>query len=303
MTYAIVGTIALLQAMIDTNIDAYRIENYKDKELIIASTYSTIGFKVGIFLSGTVILYLSTLYDWEIAFLFLLGINLITVVIMCFSQERYYSPPYYDKGIESWKDYFATILNSFEILKSKNIYWKEILAFILFYKLVDTIPMCTSAMFFTDLGYDTAQIATISRGMGLLISIFGGVVGTKLFLNYPLRKALLTVSLIHLLSPFMFLLMSNYTDNYVLMISSVIVQNFCSGLSTLGLTIYFSNICDNKQYVASQYSLLGSYGSLSRISISILASFSIIYINWNILFLTTLILGIGAFMLGRRVLS
>ena len=69
---------------------------------------------------------------------------------------------------------------------------------------------------------------------------------------------------IQLLSPLMFMILATMGYDIRIFIITVTVQNFCAGFAGTIISIYFASLC-NSEFVATQYSIIASFSSLSRI--------------------------------------
>ena len=63
------------------------------------------------------------------------------------------------------------------------------------------------------------------------------------------------------------------------MITSIFIENFCSGLSSAALLAFLMTIC-NKHYSASQYALLSALATLGRVVLGPLAAAMVLYFGW-----------------------
>jgi PAT family beta-lactamase induction signal transducer AmpG len=89
----------------------------------------------------------------------------------------------------------------------------------------------------------------------------------------------------------MFVIQSLVGYHLSVLIITVGVESFCSGMVSAIFIAYISNFC-RQPYTASHFTLLYSFGSLCRVIISALAGWSADRMGWTTLFLMT-----GAFVL------
>jgi len=286
ITSILILIIAFCAAIQDIIIDAYRIERATTKkELSIASTYNGAGFRIGMLISSTGALYLSSIFSWYLVYLCSFLIIMISpIVILCIEEPIISKTRHTITHIMSPKQHFQTIQDSFLSLKLKQPNWVLIMLFVFLYKASDSIPMAMSSPLFIDLSFTAAEIASISKGYGLIIMIFGGFVGGILTSKVGIVRSILICGSIQLLSPLMFMLLSVAGHNIIIFTITITIQNFCCGLGNIALSIYLSNLCTG-EFVATQFAIISSFNSIVRITLSFLSGICATYIEWPQLFL------------------
>ncbi|WP_341787434.1 MFS transporter [Rickettsia endosymbiont of Cantharis rufa] len=159
-----------------------------------------------------------------------------------------------------------------------------IMLFVFLYKAADSIPMAMSSPLFLDLSFTTHEIAVIYKAYGLLIMIVGGALGGVLAAKMGIFHSVLIGGVIQLLSPLMFMVLATIGHDIQIFIITVTMQNFCSGFAGTIIAIYFANLC-NSEFVATQYSIIASFSSLSRILLASLGGICAKYLTWSVFFL------------------
>lgn len=285
--------ISFCAATQDIIVDAYRIEITKTKqELAISSTFSVVGFRIGILISSVGALYLSYIFDWHFVYLTTTILTMAGLPVILYIKEPVI------KGIKhaatsliSLKQYFIVIHNSVLTLKHNQPNWKLIMLFIILYKASDAIPMAMSSPLFIDLSFTSLEIAYISKAYGLLVMILGAFLGGILVSKLGVFKGIIICGSIQILSPIMFLLLSIVGHNTNIFITTITLQNFCCGLGGTALVIYFSTICSN-EFIATQFAIIASFSSLVRIFLSSISGFVASYFEWSQFFLFNTLLSI-----------
>ncbi len=159
-----------------------------------------------------------------------------------------------------------------------------IMLFVFLYKAPDSIPMAMSSPLFLDLSFTTHEIAVIYKAYGLLIMIVGGALGGVLAAKMGIFHSVLIGGVIQLLSPLMFMVLATIGHDIQIFIITVTMQNFCSGFAGTIIAIYFASLC-NSEFVATQYSIIASFSSLSRILLASLGGICAKYLTWSVFFL------------------
>ena len=284
VTAVVTFSISLSIAILDSIVDAYRIERTTtEKELSIASTFGVTGFRLGMLISSTGALYISHIVSWYYAYLSVFFLVLLGPIIILFSSEPIKNQ-HAIKHLISFKKYKEVIKESTLMLKEKNPQLLLIILFIFLYKASDSVPMAMSSPLFLDLSFTSEEIASISKAYGLLMMIIGGIISGFLTSKIGVSHSILICGSLQLLSPLMFAFLSIIGHDIVVFIMATTVQNFCAGLAGTTLIIYFSTLCGNK-LVGTQFAIISSIGSLSRIILSSLSGLCATYVPWPQFFL------------------
>ena len=285
--------ISFCAATQDIIVDAYRIEITKTKpELAISATFSVVGFRIGILIGSVGALYLSYIFGWYFVYLATTFLTLIGLPVILYIKEPILKVVQQVATNKiSFKQYFIVIHNSILTLKHNQPHWKLIMLFIILYKASDVIPMAMSSPLFIDLSFTSLEIANISKAYGLLVMILGTFLGGLLVSKLGAFKGIIICGCIQTLSPIMFLLLSMVGHNINIFITTITLQNFCCGLGSTALVIYFSTICSN-EFIATQFAIIASFSSLVRIFLSSISSFLVSYCEWTQFFLFNAILSI-----------
>jgi MFS family permease len=189
----------------------------------------------------------------------------------------------------SFIEYIQVIKDSLKLLKIKNPKWFLIILFILLYKSSDTVPAAMSSLVLMDLSFTTTEIAGISKAYGLLLMIIGGAIAGIITAKVGIVKSVFICGIFQLISPLMFAILSIMGNNLLIMFLTVTLQNFTSGLGGTALVIYFSILCD-KQFVATQFSIISSFSSFSRILLSFLSGVAASYVEWTTFFIFNIVI-------------
>ncbi|XLM34313.1 MAG: MFS transporter [Rickettsia africae] len=270
----------------DIVLDAYRIERPTSKEeLSMAFTFSSIGFRLGMLLGSVGTLYSSIIFGWNTVYKSALFITLIgPIVILCIKEPQSKEIHHTTTHLIGLQQYFEVIKKSIISLKNEQQYLLLIILFIFLYKAADSIPMAMSSPLLLDLSFTTHEIAVIYKAYGLLIMIVGGALSGVLAAKMGILHSVLIGGVIQLLSPLMFMILATIGYDIKTFIITVTVQNFCAGFAGTIISIYFASLC-NSEFVATQYSIIASFSSLSRIILASLGGICAKYLTWPVFFL------------------
>jgi MFS family permease len=199
--------------------------------------------------------------------------------------------------------YFQVIGDSLLLLKRNHPNWMFIILFVFLYKASDSIPMAMSSPVFIDLSFTSQEIASISKAYGFMLMISGGVISGILTAKIGISRSILICGSLQLLSPLMFMFLSMVGHDMLIFTITITVQNFCCGLGNTAILIYFSSLCSS-ELIATQYSIISSFGSFVRIILSFLSGICANYMDWPQLFLLTTLfsmLFVPAFLRIRKI--
>lgn len=283
--------ISCFASMMDIILDAYRIERSKTPELLSGATaYGVIGMRFGMLISSAGALYISAKFGWTFVYTAELAITLIGPLVIFCVAEPIVEARHLANHMLSLKEYFATLKDSLVVLKTHQPKLLLIMLLVLLYKVSDSVPMSMSSAFFLDLSFNSYHIASYFKGYGFFVMIFGCMIGGMLSTKMGITKSLLLCGALQLLSPIMFMLLSIAGYDFAMFIVTVTVQNLVSGMAVTALSIYLSDLCDGG-LVATQFSIISSFNSLSRIILSSSAGIVATYMEWTEFFSGTALLG------------
>lgn len=260
----------------DIVIDAYRIEILNKHYLGLGAAVESIGFRFGMLASGAGALYLAHLLSWRDAYLIMAaGIFIGMIAILFMPTDKPHKnlvPIVLHAPLTPWRT----------VLRYEKIWW--LLCFILFFKMADTVLNAMSAPFLVELGFSKLEFANISKAFGITLMIFGGLAGGGLMHQFGIPTTLLSCMFLQVTACFMFVIQSIVGhDNSVLMVT-IGVESFCSGMTSAGFIAYLSTFCKSP-YTATHFTLLYSINSFCRVLISALAGWLADHMSWALLFL------------------
>lgn len=305
ITAILIFIISCCAATQDVVLDAYRIERtVKKEDLSIATTFNSTGFRIGILINSTGALYLSCLFNWYFVYLCIFLITMAAPIITLYMREPITKKTQHTStDLISPAQYFQVIGDSLLLLKRNHPNWMFIILFVFLYKASDSIPMAMSFPVFIDLSFTSQEIASISKAYGFMLMISGGVISGILTAKIGISRSILICGSLQLLSPLMFVFLSMVGHDMLIFTITITVQNFCCGLGNTAILIYFSSLCSS-ELIATQYSIISSFGSFVRIILSFLSGICANYMDWPQLFLLTTLfsmLFVPAFLRIRKI--
>ena len=276
-------SVAVVSSTQDIVIDAYRIDVLtlaeKDK-LPATSAMATSGWWVGYGFLGAVALYLSDFGNsWSSVYLIMslavLGFIANTLWLYEPESERDIiqekAQQNYENllgGHHAWQKLSAWFLTTIvEPLRDFFVRFGKtallILMFIVFFKIGEAFLGRMSLVFYKEIGFTTAEIATYSKLVGSTLTIVFSIVASFITLHYGLVRGLMISGIAMALTNLIFSYMAIIGPDTNVFAAAILLDNFTSAFSTVAFVAFISHLT-NRAYTATQYALMASAGNFGR---------------------------------------
>lgn len=171
------------------------------------------------------------------------------------------------------------------------------LAFILFYKLGDTMASAMTVPFYLDIGFSKTQIGTVVKLFGFWATVAGSLAGGVIMLRLKINRSLWVFGFLQAMSTAGFAILA-WIGNNVHVLSAVIAfENFSSGMGTAAFVAFMASIT-HKKFTATQYALLSSLMGVPRVMAAAPTGFLAKSMGWESFFIfCTLIAAPGILLL------
>jgi PAT family beta-lactamase induction signal transducer AmpG len=174
-----------------------------------------------------------------------------------------------------------------EYFKRQGALW--ILAFILLYKIGDTMASAMTMPFYLDIGFSKTEIGTIVKLFGFWATIAGALIGGVLMLRLGINRSLWVFGFLQAISTACFALLAA--------LSGVIAfENLSSGMGTAAYMAFMASIT-NKRFTATQYALLTSLMGVPRVLASAPTGFFAKNLGWVTFFIACTLIAIPGILL------
>ena len=191
----VAGLTALFSASQDIVLDAHRRELLPDAELGMGNSWFVNAYRVSSLIPGSLALILADRIPWSqvqliVAAWMLVGI--ITTLLMPEPDVQQPGPNSFREAIvEPFREFFGR-----SGVKSAVL----ILAFMLFYKLGDSMATALATPFYLDMGFTMTEIGTIAKAATLWASVTGAMIGGVVMLKLGINRSLWLFGVVQLLS-------------------------------------------------------------------------------------------------------
>lgn len=280
--------VSFFAATQDIITDAYRIELLHEKSTGAGAAMESIGFRFGMLTSGAGTLYLAACLGWPAAYCLtaLTGILGIFAILMLketpFEKPKHELKTKTEKSLSFLNSFYQTYSNSWKHLLKKS-YFPYLLMFIFCFKMGDTVLNSMSTPFLYELGFSKIEYANVSKFFGISMMVSGGLIGGILIHQLGMIQTLVMCATLQTLSCLMFMIQAQVGHVLSALIITIAVESFCSGLCSTAFIAYLSKFCKSP-FTASQFTLLYSVGSLSRVLISTGSGWVADTYGWMVLF-------------------
>jgi len=166
-----------------------------------------------------------------------------------------------------------------------------IIAFILLYKLGDSLVGITANLFLQEIGFSKTDIGAIQGGMGFFATTVGVLAGGAILTKIGMNRALWIFGILQLVSNLGYYALAVSGKNYSLLVLAINIENLCAGLITVVTVAYLMSLC-NHSFTTTQFALFSSLVAISRDIISAPAGQLAIITGWSTFFLLSIVAAI-----------
>jgi PAT family beta-lactamase induction signal transducer AmpG len=283
--------VAFASASQDIVIDAYRVDALAVEEYGAGLSLYTVGYRLAMIVSGAVALGMADHVPWRVVYLAMSATMVVGVLSTLIAPE----PPRPERPPRTLAQVVVEPLAEF-FRRRGSI---EILIFILIYKLDTFLSIAIMTPFFLDLGFTKTEIAAVTKLFGMLATIAGGLVGGAVLTRWTILRSLVVFGFLQAVASLSFLSLAVAGKNHWMLIATIGIENFCSGLGIAALTAFMMSLV-NKRFTATQYALLSSLTALTRYITSAPAGYLQHAVGWQGYYVICAIIGAPGLMLLSR---
>ncbi|MEY2947277.1 MAG: hypothetical protein RL084_674 [Pseudomonadota bacterium] len=277
--------VAFGSATQDIALDAFRIESADPtQQAALAASYQT-GYRLAMIWAGAGVLWVAAWVQgdnaagyvhaaWQAAYLVMAASMLVGCITVVMSKEPVPAalPP--ARNVKEWLQ-GALIAPFADFLKRYKWQAVLILSLIAVYRISDVVMGIMANPFYVDMGYTKAEVATVTKVYGVLMTLLGAFIGGVMALRWGVMRILMLGAVLSALSNLLFAWLSTYGHDVNALIAVVSADNLASGIASAAFIAYLSSLT-NVQYSATQYALLSSMMLLLP---KFIAGFSGDYVN------------------------
>jgi len=288
--------LAFVSASQDVVLDAFRREIMSDEEQGLGAAIFVNAYKFAALIPSSISLMLADHMPWQPVFWITGAFMLPGLICTLFIKE----PAVYGEAPKSLRD--AVVLPFKEFFARSG--WREalwILAFILLYKMGDSLAVALSTKCYIDQGFTLTQIGAVGKLAGFWASIVGGIVGGIWMVKLGINRGLWVFGILQALGILGFAwLVKSGTDPVYLGVAVGIDYFVDAGLGTTAFVAFLSRSSDQR-YTATQYALFSSLAVIPRTFLNSTAGYIVAAAGWFDFFILCFLLAIPGLLLLPKI--
>jgi PAT family beta-lactamase induction signal transducer AmpG len=258
------ASLAFLSASLDIVLDAFRRNLLRDAEQEMGNTTHVVAYRIAGLVPGSLSLILSDWLPWSQVFvitaLFMLPGLIMTLMV---------SEPL--ASLKAPGTLREAIIEPFREFMSRHGWQPALyfLAFVLFYKLGDSLCSALATPFYMEMGFTRTQIGLVAKHAGLWPSVIGVFLGGLLMVRIGLYRALWIFGVLQAITTLGFVVLAQMgtadADAMRLWVLGGVIsfETLAAGLGTAALVSFVARTT-HPTYVATQFALLTSLAAVPR---------------------------------------
>jgi len=281
--------VTFFSASQDIVVDAYRREDLPDEELGLGSSLYVNGYRTGMLLASGGGLIMADYMPFSMVYQIMAACMLPGILTTLLAPE----PGIDVKTPKSIRE--AVVDPLIDYFSRKEAVW--ILAFILFYKLGDTMASAMTTPFYLDIGFSKTQIGAVVKLFGFWATVGGTLLGGVIMLRLDINRSLWVFGFFQAVSTAGFAVLAQIGNSLFALSAVITFENLSSGMGTAAFVAFMASIT-NKKFTATQYALLSSLMGVPRVIASAPTGFIAKNLGWEVFFIScTLIAAPGILLL------
>ena len=313
--------VAFSSATQDIVVDAYRIESASKKlQAVLAASYM-MGYRLAMTIATAGVLSIAAwfnssdgnsydLFSWQMAYLTMVCFMSIGIITTLLIEEPNIIPqqeneivvkqwlqqnsgiPAALRALVAW--FYSAVICPFMdfIIRYR---WRAflILALISTFRISDVVMSIMANPFYVDLGYTKQEVATITKLLGVIMTLAGAAAGGLLIIRSGVMKVLFAAGLLVALTNLMFSGLALMSHNLLWFSLVISMDSLAGGMAASAFIAYLSSLT-SLYYSATQYAL---FSSVMMLFPNFIAGFSGVLVDnfgYPVFFALTALMGVPA---------
>ena len=181
-----------------------------------------------------------------------------------------------------------------EYFNRSNALW--ILAFILLYKIGDTMAGAMTAPLYVDLNFSKTEVGAVVKLFGFPPILIGTAIGGLIMIRLGINRSLWIFGVLQAVSTAGFCVLAQIGHNLPALAAVIAFENLSAGMGTSAYAAFMASIT-NKKFTATQYALLTSLMGVPRVVAASATGFLAQYLGWIGFFLFCTFIAIPGMLL------
>jgi PAT family beta-lactamase induction signal transducer AmpG len=280
--------VTFFSATQDIVVDAYRREDLTDEELGLGSSLYVNGYRIGMLLASGGGLILADHMSFPFVYLIMAACILPGVFTTLLAPEpklKAGAPQTMREAVfDPLVDYFSR----------NGAFW--ILAFIIFYKIGDTMASAMTTPFYLDIGFSKTEIGAVVKLFGFWATIAGSLLGGISMLWLKINRSLWVFGFLQAISTACFAVLARIGHHVPALAAVIAFENLSAGMGTAAYIAFMASIT-NKKFTATQYALLTSLMGIPRVLASAPTGFLAKNAGWENFFIVCTLIAIPGMLI------
>lgn len=280
--------VTFFSASQDIVVDAYRREDLTDEELGLGSSLYVNGYRVGMLLASGGGLILADHLPFSAVYLIMAACMLPGVITTLLARE-----PEVTLGTPRTmrEAVFDPLL---EYFNRQGALW--ILAFILLYKIGDTMASSMTLPFYLDIGFTKTEIGAVVKLFGFWATVAGSLIGGVIMIRLGISRSLWVFGFLQAISTACFAVLARIGHSVPALSGVIAFENLSGGMGTAAYVAFMASIT-NRKFTATQYALLTSLMGVPRVLASAPTGFLAKNLGWEGFFIVCTLVAIPGMLL------
>ncbi|MFC1515580.1 AmpG family muropeptide MFS transporter [Thermodesulfobacteriota bacterium] len=280
--------VTFFSASQDIVVDAYRREDLPDEELGLGSSLYVNGYRVGMLLASGGGLIMADFMSFCLVYQ-IMAVCMIPGVLTTLLAPEPEVPAGTPGSLSE-----AVFVPLVEYFSRKGAVW--ILAFILLYKIGDTMASAMTTPFYLDIGFTKTEIGAVVKLFGFWATIAGSLIGGVIMLRLNINRSLWVFGFLQALSTAGFAILARIGYSIPALSAVIGFENLSSGMGTAAFVAFMASIT-NKRFTATQYALLSSLMGVPRVLASAPTGYLAKTMGWESFFIGCTLIAIPGIVL------
>jgi PAT family beta-lactamase induction signal transducer AmpG len=284
--------ISFFGATQDIVIDAYRRETLKEEELGLGSAISNSGYRVALWVTGGLAIFMAGEISWNTIFALLALMMMGTWAITFWADE----PTSSASAPRTLRD--AVYLPLIDFFSRHGAVL--MLIFVLLYKVGDSMAGNMLAKFYVHLGFTPQEVGAIAKTMGPIALTVGTFIGGALIYRFGIYRALFAFGVLQALSTISFVALDFAGHSLAVFSAVIFFEDFSSGMGSAAFMAFMASLT-NKKFTGTQYALLTSLMAVPRTFIASFTGPMVDALGWTGFFILCALIALPGLILIRYV--
>jgi PAT family beta-lactamase induction signal transducer AmpG len=280
--------VTFFSASQDILVDAYRREDLGDAELGLGASLYVNGYRLGMLLASGGGLILADHISFPGVYLLMAALMLPAVATTLACRE----PPMTAGRPHTLAE--AVIAPLREYFQRRGALW--ILAFILLYKIGDSMASAMTIPFYLELGFSKTEIGAVVKLFGFWATIAGSLIGGLMMLRLGITRSLWIFGVLQALSTGGFAVLARIGASAPWLAGVIGFENLSGGMGTAAYVAYMASIT-HKKFTATQYALLSSLMGVPRVMAAAPTGFLAHRLGWAPFFIACMLAALPGMLL------